>query len=130
MASWYALLVEVLALGRLKNQTRDVEGVFKDVGLFAAHMTQLTPDNPVRYVADAGSLAVNQYGVLKPRVDYDTWLIRGIEQALNTLQTRTQGGMALLATGGLYCTVCGLDWHGLGRLHRMGQNWCVGSGIN
>ena len=85
----------MLALRRLKQQTVQVRGVFKDVRLFAGHMAKLSADNPMRYVADAGSVAVHQYAALKPRVDYDTWLIRAIEQALNTLQTRLQGGMAL-----------------------------------
>jgi biopolymer transport protein ExbB len=108
VASWYALLARVLALRKLKKQTRQVQGVFKDVRLFAAHMAKLTADNPVRYVADAGSVAVHQYAALKPRVDYDTWLIRAIEQALNTLQTRMQGGMALLATVGSTAPFVGL----------------------
>jgi biopolymer transport protein ExbB len=108
VASWYALLARVLALQRLKKQTQDAEGVFKDVRLFASHMAKLTLDNPVRYVADAGSVAVHQYAALKPRVDYDTWLIRAIEQALNTLQTRLQSGMALLATVGSTAPFVGL----------------------
>ena len=108
VASWYALLARVLALRRLKKQTQDVEGVFKDVRQFANHMAKLTTDNPHRYVADAGSVAVHQYAALKPRVDYDTWLVRAIEQALSTLQTRLQGGMALLATVGSTAPFVGL----------------------
>ena len=108
VASWYALLARVLALRRLKKQTQDVEDVFKDVRQFATHMARLTTDNPHRYVADAGSLAVHQYAALKPRVDYDTWLVRAIEQALSTLQTRLQGGMALLATVGSTAPFVGL----------------------
>ena len=108
IASWYALLGKVLSLRRLKIQTQDVDGVFKDVRLFAANMAKLTTDNPIRYVADAGSVAVHQYAALKPRVDYDTWLVRAIDQALNTLQTRLQGGMALLATIGSTAPFVGL----------------------
>lgn len=108
VASWYALLVRVLALRRLNRQTQEVQGVFKDVRYFASHMARLTPDNPHRYVADAGSVAVHQYAALKPRVDYDTWLVRAIEQALSTLQTRMQGGMALLATVGSTAPFVGL----------------------
>jgi biopolymer transport protein ExbB len=108
VASWYALLGKVLLLRRLRKQTQGVEGVFKNVRHFAAHMASLRPDNPHRYVADAGSLAVHQYAALKPRVDYDTWLVRAIEQALSTLQTRMQGGMALLATVGSTAPFVGL----------------------
>lgn len=108
IASWYVLLTKVSALRRLNKQTKGVENVFNDVRFFAAHMAKLTTDNPVRYVADAGSVAVHQYSALKPRVDYDTWLIRAIEQALNTLQTRLQSGMALLATVGSTAPFVGL----------------------
>ena len=72
--------------------------VFTDVRLFASHMASLTLDNPIRHVADAGSVAVHQCAALRPRVDYDTWIVRAIEQALNTVQMRLPGGMALLAT--------------------------------
>jgi biopolymer transport protein ExbB len=108
MASWYALLAKVMALRRLTRQTRDAENVFNDVRLFATEMSTLSLDNPIRYVADAGSVAVHQYATLKPRVDYDTWLVRAIEQALSTLQTRMQGGMALLATVGSTAPFVGL----------------------
>jgi biopolymer transport protein ExbB len=45
---------------------------------------------------------------MKPRVDYDTWLIRAIEQALSKLQTRMQDGMAVLATIGSTAPFVGL----------------------
>ena len=108
VASWYALIAKALALRSLNKQARDVENIFKNVRQFANHMANLPTDNAMRYVADAGSVAVHQYAALKPRVDYDTWLIRAIEQALNTLQTRLQGGMALLATVGSTAPFVGL----------------------
>ena len=108
LASWYALLVRLLALRRLNMQTRNAAHVFNDIRQFASHMALLTPDNPVRHVADAGSVAVHQYAALKPRVDYDTWLVRAIEQALSTVQMRLQGGMALLATIGSTAPFVGL----------------------
>ena len=107
-ASWYALLAKLLALKRLTAQTRDADHVFSDVRLFASHMATLTLDNPIRHVADAGSVAVHQYAALKPRVDYDTWIVRAIEQALNTVQMRLQGSMTLLATIGSTAPVVGL----------------------
>lgn len=107
-ASWYALLAKLLALRRLRMQTQDAVHVFNNVRLFASHMATLTLDNPIRHVADAGSVAVHQYAVLRPRVDYDTWLVRAIEQALNTVQVRLQGSMALLATIGSTAPFVGL----------------------
>jgi biopolymer transport protein ExbB len=108
MASWYALLVKTFALRRLKKQARDAQGVFDDVGHFASHVGKLALDNPVRFVADAGSTAVHQYAALRPRVDYDTWVVRAIEQALSSVQVRMQGGMAVLATIGSTAPFVGL----------------------
>ena len=108
VASWYALVSKLLALRRLRQQTGAADGIFKDVRLFATNIARLGLDNPVRYVADAGSVAVHQYAALRPRVDYDTWLIRAIEQSLGTLQTRLQGGLALLATVGSTAPFVGL----------------------
>ncbi|MBC7610801.1 MAG: MotA/TolQ/ExbB proton channel family protein [Polaromonas sp.] len=106
--SWYVLVVKSLELKRLRAQTRDALGAFVDVRHFASSVAKLGPDNPLRFVADSGSVAVQQYASVKPRVDYDTWLIRAIEQALSALQIRMQGGMAVLATIGSTAPFVGL----------------------
>ena len=108
MASWYALLVKTFALRRLKIQAKDALGVFDDVSHFASHVGKLELDNPVRFVADAGSAAAHQYAALRPRVDYDTWVVRAIEQALSGVQVRMQSGMAVLATIGSTAPFVGL----------------------
>ena len=108
MASWYALLSKTFALRRLKIQAKDAQGVFDDVSHFASHVGKMELDNPVRFVADAGSAAVHQYAALRPRVDYDTWVVRAIEQALSGVQVRMQSGMAVLATIGSTAPFVGL----------------------
>ena len=108
MASWYALLAKTFALRRLKIQAKGAQGVFDDVRHFASHVGKLELDNPVRFVADAGTTAVHQYAALRPRVDYDTWVVRAIEQALSGVQVRMQSGMAVLATIGSTAPFVGL----------------------
>lgn len=108
VASWYALLGRFLSLRRLNRQCLAARGVFDDPQNFSTHIAQLAAGNPVRFVADAGSSAVHRYAALKPRVDYDTWLVRAIEQALSSVQIRMQGGMALLATVGSTAPFVGL----------------------
>ena len=108
MASWYALLAKTFALRRLKIQAKGAQGVFDDVRHFASHVGKLALDNPVRFVADAGTTAVHQYAALRPRVDYDTWVVRAIEQALSSVQVRMQSGMAVLATIGSTAPFVGL----------------------
>ncbi|MES1979608.1 MAG: MotA/TolQ/ExbB proton channel family protein [Pseudomonadota bacterium] len=108
IASWYALLAKTVALRRLRKHAAMAQGVFDDVRHFASHVGKLEASNPVRYVADAGSAAVHQYAALRPRVDYDTWLVRAIEQALSGVQIRMQSGMAVLATIGSTAPFVGL----------------------
>jgi biopolymer transport protein ExbB len=108
MLSWYALLAKTLALCRLKQQATAAHAMFADVRHFASEVGKLSFGNPVRFVSDAGTAAVHQYAALKPRVDYDTWVVRAIEQALSSVQVRMQSGMAVLATIGSTAPFVGL----------------------
>lgn len=107
-ASWYVLLAKTLELKRLRAQSAEALGIFSDARQFAARVAKLPADNPLRFVANTGMAAVQHYAIAKPRVDYDTWLIRAIEQALSALQSRAQGGMAVLATIGSTAPFVGL----------------------
>jgi biopolymer transport protein ExbB len=108
IASWAVMVTKYLELRKLKTQTQDAHGSFDQLHNFAANIAQLNADNPLRFVADSGQEAALQFVALKPRVDYDTWIIRAIEQALGKLQTRMQDGMAVLATIGSTSPFVGL----------------------
>jgi biopolymer transport protein ExbB len=108
IASWYVLVSKYLELRRLKIQSSDAHDTFSHVHNFSANVAKLSVDNPLRFVADAGQDAARQFAALKPRVDYDTWTIRAIEQALSKVQTRMQEGMAVLATIGSTAPFVGL----------------------
>ncbi len=108
IASWTVLVTKYLELRKLKAQTQDAQDSFEPLHHFAANIGRLGADNPLRFVADSGQEAARQFIALKPRVDYDTWIIRAIEQALSKLQTRMQDGMAVLATIGSTSPFVGL----------------------
>ncbi len=108
IASWYVLVTKYLELRRLTAQSRDAHRTFSQLQNFSANVAKLSGDNPLRYVADVGHDAAHQFTVLKPRVDYDTWTLRAIEQALSKVQTRMQEGMAVLATIGSTAPFVGL----------------------
>jgi biopolymer transport protein ExbB len=108
IASWYVLVTKFLELRRLKTQSIEAHDTFSLVHSFSANVAKLSADNPLRFVADAGHEAARQFLALKPRVDYDTWTIRAIEQALSKVQTRMQEGMAVLATIGSTAPFVGL----------------------
>jgi biopolymer transport protein ExbB len=108
IASWYVLVTKYLELRKLKAHNLDAHASFAQVQNFTAHINQLSADNPLRFVAESGQDASRQFALLKPRVDYDTWIIRAIEQALSKVQTRLQDGMAVLATIGSTSPFVGL----------------------
>lgn len=108
IASWVVLVTKTMALQLLKKQTTHAHSAFSDIRHFASHVAALSLDNPLRFVAESGSTAAKQYAAVKPRVDYDTWLIRAIEQSLSAIHTRMQDGMAVLATVGSTAPFVGL----------------------
>jgi biopolymer transport protein ExbB len=108
IASWYVLVTKYLELRKLKLHTSDGHASFNPIHTFTTSVAKLTADNPLRFIADAGQDAARQFGSLKPRVDYDTWIIRAIEQSLSKVQTRMQEGMAVLATIGSTAPFVGL----------------------
>ena len=107
-ASWVVLVTKAMALRLLKKQAKHAHGVFSDVRHFASHVAALDTHNPLRFVAESGSTAAQHYTDVKPRVDYDTWLIRAIEQSLSVIHNRMQEGMAVLATIGSTAPFVGL----------------------
>jgi biopolymer transport protein ExbB len=108
VVSWYVLVRKTIELRKLKSQTALAHTAFNSLTNFGTNITKLSADNPLRYVADSGQEAARNFISMKPRVDYDTWLIRAIEQALSKLQTRMQDGMAVLATIGSTAPFVGL----------------------
>ena len=108
IASWYVLVSKYIALRKLREQSQLGHATFSPVQSFTASTQKLALDNPLRFIAESGQDAAQQFNVLKPRVDYDTWIIRAIEQALSKVQTRMQEGMAVLATIGSTAPFVGL----------------------
>ena len=108
IGSWYVLASKLLELRRNTAHSAAAHGAFDTFYNFTNNLRKLEADNPLRFVANAGVDAAAQYSLLKPRVDYDTWLIRAIEQALGKVQTQMQGGMAVLATIGSTAPFVGL----------------------
>lgn len=108
IASWVVLVSKFIALRQLRVHAAQGHATFSPVHQLAANTAKLGSDNPLRFIAEAGHDAARQFGSLKPRVDYDTWTLRAIEQSLSKVQTRMQGGMAVLATIGSTAPFVGL----------------------
>ena len=108
IASWAVIVRKFLELRKTQEHTKEAHAAFDNITTVGDNLDKLSSDNPLKFVNESGADAVRQYAALKPRVDYDTWLIRAIESALSRVQTRMQDGLALLATIGSTAPFVGL----------------------
>jgi biopolymer transport protein ExbB len=108
IASWAVIVRKFLELRRTEEHARQAHAAFDNITTVGDNLAKLSTDNPLKFVYQSGIDAMRQYAALKPRVDYDTWLIRAIESALSRVQTRMQEGLALLATIGSTAPFVGL----------------------
>jgi biopolymer transport protein ExbB len=108
VASWAVMVRKYVELRRTEQHNNQAHAAFDNISTVGDNLAKLSKDNPLRFVNESGADAVRQYAALRPRVDYDTWLIRAIESALSRVQTRMQEGLALLATIGSTAPFVGL----------------------
>ena len=108
IASWAVMVRKFIDLRKTQAHNQEAHDAFDNITTVGDNLAKLGADNPLRFVNESGADAVRQYAALKPRVDYDTWLIRAIESALSRVQTRMQDGLALLATIGSTAPFVGL----------------------
>jgi biopolymer transport protein ExbB len=108
VASWAVIVRKYVELRKTEQHNQQAHAAFDNITTVGDKLAKLSADNPLKFVNESGADAVRQYAALKPRVDYDTWLIRAIESSLSRVQTRMQDGLALLATIGSTAPFVGL----------------------
>src|SRR5207244_1267375 len=88
---------------------------------------QLKKGSPYRFIAESGLEATSKHEGLLGNVDLNTWITMSIQRAIDNVQSRTQDGLAFLATVGstapfvgLFGTVWGI-YHALTAIGIAGQ---------
>ena len=108
VASWAVIVRKFLELRKTEVHIKQAMQSFDNIATVGENLDKLAADSPLKFVNDSSADAVRQFAILKPRVDYDTWIIRAIESALARVQTRMQDGLAMLATIGSTAPFVGL----------------------
>ncbi len=108
IASWAVIVRKFLELRKTEAHIQQAMQSFDNIATVGENLGKLSDDSPLKFVNDSSADAVRQFAILKPRVDYDTWIIRAIESALSRVQTRMQDGLAMLATIGSTAPFVGL----------------------
>jgi biopolymer transport protein ExbB len=127
LASWYVLIRKLLAQSRMGGQARKANATFWKADSVRQGADSLQPGSPYRFIAESALEATQKHDGLIGKVDLNTWMAQSIERAVGTVHSRTQEGLAVLATVGstapfvgLFGTVWGI-YNALVRIGASGQ---------
>jgi len=127
MSSWYVLITKAIAQFRMFAQARRVNATFWQAGSVAAATAQMAPNTAYKYIALSGLEALDQHTGLLGKIDIHSFATSAIDDAVTTVQSKLQDGLALLATVsasapfvGLFGTVWGI-YHALTAIGIAGQ---------
>ena len=108
LASWYVLVAKLLAQRRLGGQGRAANASFWKADTVRQGAQALQPGSPYRFIAESALEATRKHEGLIGKVDLNTWVAQSIERAVAAVHSRTQEGLAVLATVGSTAPFVGL----------------------
>jgi biopolymer transport protein ExbB len=127
LGSWYVLISKLVAQSRMGGQGKAANQSFWKADTVRQGADTLQPASPYRFIAESALEATRKHDGLIGQVDLNTWVAQCIERAVATVHSRTQEGLAVLATVGstapfvgLFGTVWGI-YNALVRIGASGQ---------
>jgi biopolymer transport protein ExbB len=127
MGSWYIIITKVYEQARMNSQARKAEKTFWTAPSVQKGVDGLKEGSPFRFIAETGVEASNKHTGLLGNVQMNEWISMSIQRAIDNVQSRTQDGLAFLATVGstapfvgLFGTVWGI-YHALTAIGIAGQ---------
>jgi len=127
LGSWYIIVTKVYEQSRMSRQARAANRKFWTAPTVKQGAEQLKKGSPYRFIAESGLEATTKHEGLLGNVDLNTWITMSIQRAIDNVQSRTQDGLAFLATVGstapfvgLFGTVWGI-YHALTAIGIAGQ---------
>ncbi len=127
MGSWYIIITKVYEQHKMGTQARDANKKFWKAASVREGAEGLKKTSPYRFIAESGLEATTKHDGLHANVDLNDWISMSIDRAISNVQSRTQDGLAFLATVGstapfvgLFGTVWGI-YHALTAIGIAGQ---------
>jgi len=127
LGSWYIIITKLYEQFRMGAQGRAAEKSFWTAPSVRQGAEGLKANSPYRFIAESGLEATSKHVGLLGNVDLNTWITMSIQRAIDSVQARTQDGLAFLATVGstapfvgLFGTVWGI-YHALTAIGIAGQ---------
>jgi biopolymer transport protein ExbB len=108
MGSWYIIITKLVEQSKMGRQATDAARNFWSAGTVRQGADALKQDSPYRFIAESGLEATKKHDGLLGQIDLSTWITMGISRAIENVQSRTQDGLAFLATVGSTAPFVGL----------------------
>ena len=127
VGSWYIIITKIYEQYRMRMQAREAQKKFWKAPSVRQGAEGLKKSSPFRFIAEEGLDATQKHDGLLGNVDLNEWITMSIQRAIDNVQSRTQDGLAFLATVGstapfvgLFGTVWGI-YHALTAIGIAGQ---------
>jgi len=127
MGSWYIIITKVYEQFKMGKHARAADKTFWKAPSVQEGAAALKKNSPFRFIAETGIEATSKHVGLLEKVDMNEWITMSIQRAIDNVHSRTQDGLAFLATVGstapfvgLFGTVWGI-YHALTAIGIAGQ---------
>jgi len=128
IGSWYVLITKLWESYRLSGEARTAGRSFFKSATLAEGVSTLKAGGAFHFIAQTGVEAGEHHeGSLTENIDRNTWVTMNVQRAVDTVHSRLQDGLAVLATVGstapfvgLFGTVWGI-YHALTAIGIAGQ---------
>jgi biopolymer transport protein ExbB len=127
IGSWYIIVTKVYEQSKMGAQAKDANKKFWKAPSVRQGAEVLKKSSPYRFIAESGIEATSKHDGLLGNVSINEWITMSIQRAIENVQSRTQDGLAFLATVGstapfvgLFGTVWGI-YHALTAIGIAGQ---------
>jgi biopolymer transport protein ExbB len=109
LASWYILVTKLIESFKLSAEAKQARARFFKSASLAEGIKTLKPGSAFHFIAETGVEAGQDHaGELTANIDRNTWIGMSVQRAIETVQSRLQDGLAVLATVGSTAPFVGL----------------------
>jgi biopolymer transport protein ExbB len=127
IGSWYIIVTKLYEQHKMRQQAKEASKKFWKAPSVRQGAEVLKKSSPYRFIAEQGIEATSKHDGLLGNVSINEWITMSIQRAIDNVQSRTQDGLAFLATVGstapfvgLFGTVWGI-YHALTAIGIAGQ---------
>uniref|UniRef100_UPI0005BB38F6 MotA/TolQ/ExbB proton channel family protein n=1 Tax=Solimonas soli TaxID=413479 RepID=UPI0005BB38F6 len=127
-STWYIMIMKLIEQQKVYGQAKDANARFWTSKSVKDGVAALKTGTPFWYIADTGVKASEHHeGTMVEQIDKNSWVSMTVARSVEEIQSRLQGGLAVLATVGstapfvgLFGTVWGI-YHALTAIGISGQ---------